>query len=138
MPNQYVEGGPITPVFIMNGAAGVAAPGGAAGASALGVSVPPNASATSGTKAVAGNNTLLPAPGAGNRIVVYWMILQNESANATTIQLIDVVARFRALLDQYRYYPVSDWRLNENTALTLNLSAANSIGYSIQYAIEPV
>jgi hypothetical protein len=30
------------------------------------------------------------------------------------------------------------WRLNAATALTLNLSGANSCGYSIQYSIEPV
>jgi hypothetical protein len=134
MPNlstQPVAGGPTQPVFIMNGQPGDS------GSNPLG-GVPANLSTVSGTKAVAGNNTLLPAPGAGLRISVFTIYLQNESATATTVQLVDQVARFRALLDQYRYFIAENWKLNANTALTLNLSGANSIGYSIQYSIDAV
>jgi hypothetical protein len=135
---QPLQGGPTMPVYIMNGAVGDP------GSIPLIVSViptsniPATATGTSGTKAAAGNNTLLPAPGAGKRIVVHTIWLENESANVTTIQLIDQVARFRMVLDQYKLCVYDDWRLNENTALTLNLSGANSIGYSIQYSIENV
>jgi len=132
MPNlndQKVQGGPVQPVYIMNGAKGDTSP-------VQNINgIPLTASATSGTKAVAGNNTILPAPGAGKQIVVHLMDVQNESATATTVQLIDIVARFRIVLDQYRMMYFVDWRLNPNTALTMNLSGANQIGYSIQYSI---
>lgn len=129
LTKQPIGGGPVQPVYVMNGQPGD--PGAAQSASRI----PLTASATSGTKATAGNNTVLPAPGAGKQIVVHFMDVQNESATATTVQLIDIVARFRIVLDQYRLFYISDWRLNPNTALTMNLSGANQIGYSIQYSI---
>lgn len=130
---QPVEGGPTQPVYVMNGLAGD--PGGANPFGVAGA----NTAIVSGTAAVAGNNTLIAAPAAGYRITVYALYLQNESATATTCILRDFVARWRALLAQYGWFILrSPWRLNEAAALTLNLSGANSHGYSIQYAIEPV
>ena len=38
-----------------------------------------------GTKSAAGDNTLIAAPGAGKQIVISALILQNESATATTL-----------------------------------------------------
>jgi hypothetical protein len=121
------------PVYIMNGA-----PGDPGGTNPLGVAGA-NTAIVSGTAAVSGNNTLIAAPAAGYRITVYALYVQNESAVVTTIILRDFVARWRALLDQYDWFILySPWRLNEAAALTLNLSGANSHGYSVQYAIEPV
>lgn len=135
MPNlddQPVLGGPTQPVFIMNGLTGV-------GASPMPVgSAPANSALTSGFKAAAGNNTILAAPGAGYRIVVYAMQVQNESATATLVQLVDQATRFRWLLEQYRIGIGWDWRLNENTALIMHLGGANQIGYWLMYSIEPV
>jgi len=132
LTTQPLQGGPTMPVYIMNGAPGDPGAGTPIGA------IPATATGTSGTKSAAGNNTLLPSPGAGKRLVVHTIWVQNESSTDTTIQLIDVVARFRMLLTQYQFCVHDDWRLNENTALTLNLSGANSVGYSIQYSIENV
>ena len=130
---QHVQGGPTMPVYIMNGTKGD--PG---GANPLGVAGE-NTAIVSGAVAVAGNNALIAAPAAGFRITVYTLYVQNESANATTILLVDQVARWRALLAQYGWFILeTPWRLNGATALTLNLSGANSHGYSIQYAIEPI
>lgn len=132
LKNQPVLGGPTQPVFIMNGTKGD--PTGGAGS--VGVAC--------GTKAAAGNNTLIAAPGVGNRIVVWAFVIQNESTTATTMILKDAVDRWRVLA-QYQgqglaiaFDTLKPWRLNENTALTLNLSAANSCGYSVQYSIEQV
>lgn len=130
---QHVQGGPVMPVYVMNGTKGD--PG---GANPLGVAGE-NTAIVSGTVAVAGNNTLISAPAAGYRITVYALYIQNESANATTILLVDQVARWRALLTQYGWFILdTPWRLNAATALTLNLSGANSHGYTVQYAIEPI
>lgn len=137
MPNlkdQPVEGGPTQPVYIMNGA-----PGGS-GSGGFGSDV----SIVSDTKAAAGNNTLIAAPGTGKRIVVWSFMVQNESANATTIILRDQAARFRVLAQNQgdglamAFDSLQPWRLNENTALTMSLSGANSCGYSVQYSIEGV
>lgn len=130
---QHVQGGPVMPVYVMNGTKGD--PG---GANPLGVAGE-NTAIVSGTAAVSGNNTLITAPAAGYRITVYALYIQNESATATTINLRDAVTRWRALLAQYGWFILdTPWRLNAATALTLNLSGANSHGYSVQYAIEPI
>ena len=126
LTKQPIQGGPTQPVYIMNGLAGDPDPSSITG-------IPLTSSATSGTKATAGNNTILAAPGAGKRIVVHTVWVQNESATDTTVQLIDVVARFRALLNQYKTVLFTNWALNENTALTMNLSGANEISYRVQY-----
>jgi len=133
LKDSPLMGGPTQPVYIMNGSEND--PG---KTNALGVAGA-NTSIVSGVAASAGNNTLISAPAAGYRITVYALYLQNESATATTCILEDFVARWRALLAQYGWFILrSPWRLNDAAALTLNLSGANSIGYSIQYAIEPI
>lgn len=100
-----------------------------------------------GTYAVAGNNTILAAPGAGIRIVVSAFVIQNESATATTMTL----ASSGSLNDGWRclgqnqgdglamaFSAGREWRLGTNEALILNLSGANSCGYSVQYYTEVV
>lgn len=121
---QPIQGGPTQPAFLMNGQI--------------------DSSVACGTKAAAGLNTLIAAPAAGSRIVVYSFIIQNESATATTVELRDVTSRWRMLLQNQGdkmimgFDTILPWRLNEATALSLWLSGANSHGYSIQYAIEKV
>ena len=132
LSEQHLQGGPTQPVYVMNGTPGDL------NTNPLGIA-PANSAIVSGLAAASGNNTLIAAPAAGYRIVVYQLYLQNESATATTCILRDFVARWRALLAQYGWFILeTPWRLNEAAALTLNLSGANSHGYSIQYAIEPV
>ena len=106
----------------------------------------PNATYTqaTGTAASSGDNSLVSAPGAGFRIVVKDIIVQNESSTATTVKLRSgTTDKWRAVLDQYRSLSLSfnagdEWRLAANEALQVNLSGANSHGYSVRYYIETV
>lgn len=131
MNTQRLEGGPVSPVYLMNNT-----PGDPKGSGSVSVAA--------GTKAASGLNTLIAAPAAGYRIVVYAFVVQNESATATTMELQDAVTRWRVLGQNQgdglamAFDALQPWRLNEATALTLKLSGANSCGYSVQYAIERV
>jgi hypothetical protein len=131
------EGGPASPVYLINGGVGGSGADGAGGYGS-------NVGVVCGTKAVSGNNTLIAAPATGSRIVVWSFVIQNESATATTMILKDAVDRYRVLGQNQGdglamvFDAMQPWRLNAATALTLNLSGANSCGYSIQYSIEPV
>ena len=96
-----------------------------------------------GTKTVSGDNQLIAAPASGVRIVVTAILLQNESATATTMILKDgATARIRYLGQNQgdglllKFSPGREWKLTAATALNLNLSGANSCGYSIQYYTE--
>jgi len=93
-----------------------------------------------GTKAVAGYNTLIAAPGVSRHIVVHRFIIQNEGATAVTAQLCDYLSpHWRALLQNQgdalvMDFPVDDlWWLGLNSPLQLHLSAAISVGYSIEF-----
>lgn len=96
----------------------------------------------SGTTATSGDQTLVAAPSAGNHLVVKDILIQNESSTATTAILKNgATAEWRALLQQYGALALSfpegeEWRLTTATALVLNLSGANSHGYSIRYRTE--
>ncbi|MFA6046259.1 MAG: hypothetical protein WC718_14845 [Phycisphaerales bacterium] len=97
----------------------------------------------SGAKAESGDNTLIAAPGAYDRIVLVSVCIQNESSTATTMILKDGSAAFRRVLGQNQgdgvsltYTPGREKRLAANAALVLNLSGANSCGYSVDYFIE--
>lgn len=96
-----------------------------------------------GTKSSSGDNTLVSAPGAGFRLVVKELVVQNESTTATTVVIKNgATSEWRALLDQYRALSMAfqqgeEYRLAANSALVLNLSGANSHGYSVRYRIEP-
>lgn len=98
-----------------------------------------------GTKAASGDNTLVAAPGAGNRLVVQMFMVQNESATATTCLLKSgSTTRYRKLLqnqgdDFGRAFQIGrEWRLGENEALVLNLSGANTHGWAAEYWTEAV
>jgi hypothetical protein len=112
------------------------------------IDVPPTMLFSQGTAAVSGVNTIVNAPGAGFRIVVAGFVIQNESATATTMILRDGVApaagRFRCLGQAQGdglskdFDPEHVWKLAENNPVVLNLSGANSCGYTIQYYTEAV
>jgi hypothetical protein len=97
----------------------------------------------SGTKAAAGDQVLIAAPAAGNRLVVAKIQIQLEAAAETTAILKAGSAEsWRALLVSkgsaliLDFPPGQEWKLAGATALNLNLSGANSCGYSIQYRTE--
>lgn len=95
------------------------------------------------TFATSGDNTIVAAPGAGFRIKVLELKIQNETASATTSIIkwgSDTVARVvlsnSALIYQYSGPKDNEWVLPANTALIVNLSGANSHNYYIVYRIE--
>ena len=99
-----------------------------------------------GTKASSGDNTaLIAAPGASRRIVITSIELQNESTTGTTLILKSGSTAFWRVLAQnqgdgfaFNFMPGLEWRLGVNEALVLNLSGANSCGYSVAYYTEAV
>ena len=98
-----------------------------------------------GTFPAAGDSTLVAAPGAGNRIVVTSCFIQNESAVSTTVVLKSgATAKRRALLHTQgaamtlAFNAGREWRLGTNEALAMNLSGANSHGYTVDFFVEAV
>lgn len=96
-----------------------------------------------GTTATSGDNTLVAAPGAGNKIYIYKVQIQLEAATATTILIksgsttVDRVYCASAGDGKLEVYPTGrELPLGTNEALILNLSGANAIGYTIRYAVE--
>lgn len=99
----------------------------------------------SGAAASSGDNSLIAAPSTGERIVVTAFTIQNESAVATTMILRDGTTSKWRYLGQTQgagqtvvFPPGREWKLTTATALQLNLSGANSCGYTIQYYVEYV
>jgi hypothetical protein len=96
------------------------------------------------TIATSGDNTLVAAPGAGNRLVVKELIVQNESTTTTTaIIKSGATNRWRVRSGENAGLALSfaqdeEWRLGDNEALIVNLSGANSHGYSVRYLTEAV
>lgn len=97
------------------------------------------------TFAASGDNTVIAAPGAGYRLVVKIIAVQNESDTATTILLKSGAnTQRRALLQNqgdgiaWAFETGYEWRLGENEALVLNLSGANSHGVTVDYITEGV
>jgi hypothetical protein len=96
-----------------------------------------------GTKSSSGDNELIAAPGSGVRIVVTGFVIQNESANATTMILKDGSTNKIRVLGQNQgdglthiFTPGREWRLTADQALNLNLSGANQCGYTVFYFTE--
>lgn len=97
----------------------------------------------SGTKTDSGDNELVAAPGSDYRLVVTSFVIQNETGNATTMILKSGSSNCWRLRGQNQGDGLSrdfsigrEWRLAENEALNINLSAANSCGYSVAYFTE--
>jgi hypothetical protein len=95
------------------------------------------------TTATAGDNTVIAAPSAGNRIVIYSLQIQLEAATATTVlkksgsttigRLYCAAAGDGAI---YVYPAGRELRLGTAEAFALNLSGANAIGYTVRYSTE--
>lgn len=99
----------------------------------------------SGPISASGNNQLIPAPGANHRIVLTAVMLQNRSATATLIKLLDGAtgAQIEGVWCQNQGdglawpYPLDARpKLSVNTALVANLSGANTCGVTIHYYVE--
>lgn len=92
-----------------------------------------------GTISSSGDNTIVSAQGAGVSIYITHLVIQNESSTATTIILKDSSNRLRCLGQSQgnglalTFSERREIKLAANTALILNLSGANSCGYSIGY-----
>ena len=103
-----------------------------------------------GTAASSGDNTLVAAPGAGKRIVVYDFVIANEDSTPTPVTAIlradgETTSGWRvrlgadgAFLARRLYGKEVRWMLPENKALELNLSGAVPCGYTIRYSISPL
>lgn len=95
----------------------------------------------SGTVSTSGDNTIIAAPGAGNRLVIdTWDI---ASAAAVTVLLkfgatAFMVHPFDGGTDYLRWSGPVRWVLPENTAFVGNLSDAQSVTYYGLYHVETV
>jgi hypothetical protein len=96
----------------------------------------------SGTASSNGNNTLVAAV-AGKAIVIVTFTMQNESTTATTLLLTDGVTTLERVLGQNqgdgvsKTYPAdARKRTGVGLPLILNLSGANSCGYTVEYYTE--
>lgn len=106
------------------------------------ISTPSTYTQAAGTKSSSGNNEVVATPGAGKRLVVKDLLVQNESSTDTTVLLKSgSTTKWRAVLAGKASISLSfdrgdEWRLGINEALNLDLSGANSHGYSIRYTTE--
>lgn len=93
-----------------------------------------------------GDTQAIAAPGANVRIVLGAVVLQNLSSTATTIKLtngasgtvlVEVLGQNQGDGLMFVFPPDMRPKLSGNTALTLNLSGANSCKASGLYYTEP-
>lgn len=98
---------------------------------------------TSGSVSTLGDNTLIAAPGAGQRIAITLFIIENNTGVATSLQLKDGSTTQwtfvnNAIGDCFScIFPhKQEWRLSANSALVLNLGAANQHFYNVNYFVE--
>lgn len=98
-----------------------------------------------GTANVSGDNTLIAAPTAGLQIKLVSIQIQNESVTATTgVLKFGATNKWRTLMQNQGdgillVIPAGrEWGVGDNTALILNLSGANSVGYNVTYYTEPI
>jgi hypothetical protein len=90
-----------------------------------------------------GDNTLIPAPGVGNRLVISVFITQNESTSSTTLiwksgntALGRHVAETKSDGLAMILHPGRELKCGANEAFVLNLSSGNSTGYTLHYYVE--
>ena len=97
-----------------------------------------------GTRAIAGDNQLVAAPGVGRRLVVTAFVIQNESATPVIMRLRSgVTANGWRCLGQSQgdglamtFAPGSEWRLYPNDPLNFELSDNRVCAVSISYYNE--
>lgn len=119
------------------------------GAIALGsdlAELSPAATTINGTKATSGNNELVAAPGTGYRLVVTGFVIQNRSTTAIIMRLRSAsTSNGWPALGQNQgdglamnFPPGDHWELNENEALNLELSDADTCGYAVRHYTKAV
>lgn len=100
----------------------------------------------SGVASSSGDNEVIAAPGAGNRIVVHEFHIVNEDASNPVTVLVrpddETTELFRAYLTAGSDYDWvgsegDRWALPANTSLEINLSAAVAVGYMFRYRVRP-
>lgn len=98
-----------------------------------------------GTAASSGDNTLIAAPAVGTAIKIRALSIQNETAVATTsILKFGSVAKWRLRSKDdgngliLTFNAGEEWVVDSALALVLNLSGANTHGYSVAYFTEAV
>lgn len=98
-----------------------------------------------GTVATSGSNTIVAAPGVGQRIVLDEIFVQLEASTPTVVLVQNSAAtiwRLRLVADGdhalWSFPEGKEHRLFENGALVLNLSGANQVGYTARYRLETV
>lgn len=98
-----------------------------------------------GTAASSGDNTIIAAPGSGQRLRLHKVQIQLEAATATTVLIKSGSTTFDRLYcaaagdGKIDVYPVGrEKALGTNEALVFNLSGANSCGYTVRYSTEAV
>lgn len=98
--------------------------------------------AATGSGATAGDNTIIAAPGSGKQLAIHSFVIQNLSAEPTTMILkFGSVQNFRFLAQTQgahlaMVFPF--WREligGDNQPLLLNLSGANSCGWGVLYYV---
>lgn len=97
---------------------------------------------TTGTISSSGDNTILAAPGSLQNKILFLQI-QNESSTATTVIVkFGTTAKARVLCQnqgdgmQFTAPPGRNWGAGTTTLIALNLSGANSVGYTLVTANE--
>jgi len=95
----------------------------------------------------AGDNVVIPAPGLGRRIVLVYALVQNTTANATTLALFQNTSAspfFRWLLQttgngvEWIAVLGREGRMGENNAVGIWLSGANACNVNLYYFVEDV
>lgn len=108
--------------------------------------VPITLTTWNGTRAVAGDNQLVAAPGVGQRLVVTAFVIQNESTTPTIMRLRSgTTANGWRCLGQNQgdglamsFAPGHEWRLHPNDPLNFELSDNRVCAVSISYYTEAV
>lgn len=97
------------------------------------------------TLAVAGDTTVISAPGPNARIVIERYHLGSEAAAVNIVRLKNGNTPqrriyFSAVAQEHNreFRDGTQWRLSENAALVIELSATQQINYDIDYWIENV
>jgi len=109
------------------------------GAAGGGQSLLPVVLTVTGTATAAGVTPLVAAPAAGSHTVVRSVYLRNDGSAPITVQVRDgATAKHNATLQpgsalRMAYPTGGEWALTSATALNLNLSAAGSVAYEVDY-----